>query len=112
MKSNTMGKRNESRDIAALVGARIEVLRIERGLSVRNLAQMVDCSITHLSLMESGCSSITVCTLQKIARALRVEPFDLLNHAPENDDIGYIVEKMRQDPAARAMMKAHLKRGT
>jgi transcriptional regulator with XRE-family HTH domain len=104
-----MGKQNTSCNFAIRVGARIESLRLERGLSVRNLAQMVECSIGHLSLMESGLSSINVCTLQKIARALQVVPFDLLNHTPENDNIGYIVEKMRQDPAALAKVKAQLK---
>jgi len=101
-----MGKRNESRDIAALVGARIEALRLERGLSLRELAQMAECFTTHLSLVEYGLASCNVLTLQKIARALRVAPYDLLNHTPEDDDIGYIVEKMRQDPKAHAMVKA------
>ncbi len=58
--------------------------------------------------MESGLSSINICTLEKIARALQFEPFDLLNHSPENDDIGYIIEKMRQDSATQAMVKAQL----
>jgi thymidylate synthase len=31
-----------------------------------------------------------------------------LNHTPENDDIGYIIEKMRQNPATRRMVKAQL----
>lgn len=104
----TMGKQNGSRDLAAQVGARIEALRLERGLSVRILAQMVGCSIGHVSLLEAGLSSINVCMLEKIARALKVEPFDLLNHTTENDDIGYIIEKMRQDPAALAKVKAQL----
>ncbi len=58
--------------------------------------------------MESGLTSINVRTLQKIAQALRVEPYDLLNHTPENDDIGYIVEKMRQDPATRRRVKKQM----
>lgn len=35
--------------------------------------------------MESGLSSINVCMIEKIARALQVERFDLLNHTPENE---------------------------
>jgi len=103
-----MGKRNGSRDIVALVGARIEYLRIERGLSVRTLAQMAECSAAHLSHMESGLASMNVLTLEKIARALQVEPFDLLNYEPENHDVGYIVEKLRQEPAAIMKVKAQV----
>lgn len=91
------------------IGARIESLRIERGLSVRELAQMVKCAITTLSLMESGLSLMDVSTLLKIARALRVRPLDLLNHAPEHDDLGHIIERMRQDSAARVKVKARIK---
>ena len=101
-----MTNRNDAGDIAARVGARIESLRVERGLSVRKLAKMAECTITTVSFMESGLGSINVRTLQKIARALRVEPYDLLNHTPENDDIGYIIEKMRNDRAAYAKVKA------
>lgn len=103
-----MGTGATSRDIAALVGARIEALRIERGLSLRALAQKTGCFTTHLSLIEYGLGSCTVVTLGKVARALRVRPFDLLNHTPENDDMGYIVEVTRRDPKMRAMVKARV----
>jgi transcriptional regulator with XRE-family HTH domain len=108
VKGDTMTNRIGAGDIAARVGARIESLRLERGFSLRKLAKMAECSISTVSFMESGLSSITVRTLQKIARALRVEPYDLLNHTPENDDIGYIIEKMRQNPATRKLVKKQL----
>lgn len=101
-----MEKRNGFCDIASQIGARIEARRLERGLSLRDVAQMADCSTTYLSRMESGCLSMQVLTLEKIARALQVEPFDLLNYDPKNDDVGYVVEKMRQYPKTRAMVKA------
>jgi hypothetical protein len=41
-------------------------------------------------------------------RAQQVEPIDLLNVDPENNDIGYIFEKMRQDPATRTLVKEQL----
>jgi len=40
----------------------------------------------------------TTKTLQAIAKALGVAPLDLLNHDPENDDMGQIVEMMRKQP--------------
>jgi len=103
-----MTNRNSVGDIAARVGARIESLRLERGLSLRKLAKMAECCISTVSFMESGLSSINVRTLQKVARALRVEPYDLLNHTPENDDMGYIIEKMRRHPATRRLVKKQI----
>ncbi len=103
-----MGRRNNYYDFAAQVGARIKFLRLERGLSGRKLAEIAKCSASNIPLIELGRSSIQLNNLRKIARALQVEPFDLLNHDPENNDIGYIIEKMRQDPATRKLVKAQL----
>lgn len=97
--------------LMARVGARIECLRLERGLSIHNLARMAECSIGYLLLMESGVASINVCTLEKLARALQVEPFDLLNHSPENDDGGWILEMLRKYPAQTMPALRHLSHG-
>jgi hypothetical protein len=61
------------------------------------------------SLIETGRSWIQMRLLRKIARVLHVEPFDLLNHAPENDDVGYIIERMRRDWTTVTTVKALLK---
>jgi transcriptional regulator with XRE-family HTH domain len=108
VKGDTMTNRNSAGDIAARVGARIRFLRLERGLSVRKFAEIAKCCASNIAHIEMGRSSIQMHVLRKIARALRVEPFDLLNHDPENDDIGYIVEKMRQDPATRRLVKKQM----
>lgn len=101
-----MAGRNGAGNVAVSIGIRIESLRLERGLSLRKLAKMADCSITTLSLMESGLTSIHARTLLKVAEALQIRPLDLLNDTPENDDIGYIVEKTRNNPTAFAKVKA------
>lgn len=103
-----MRKRDTFYDFAACVGARIRFLRMERGLTGRKLAELAKCSASNIPLIELGRSSIQMNNLRKIARALQVEPFDLLNHDPESDDIGYIIEKMRHDPATRRLVKAQL----
>lgn len=104
-----MGKRDRFYDFAAQVGARIRFLRLERGLSGRKLAKLAKCSASNIPLIELGRSSIRLNILCKIAFALRVKPLDLLNYDPETNDIGYIVEKMRQDPAARKVVRAQIK---
>jgi transcriptional regulator with XRE-family HTH domain len=103
-----VGKRDKFYNFAANVGARIRFLRMERGFSGRKLAEIAKCSASNIPLIELGRSSIQLSILCKIAGALQVEPFDLLNHDPENNDIGYIVEKMRHDPATRKLVEAQL----
>lgn len=86
-----------NRALLSQIGARIRFLRFERGLSQRKLAMLAECSIGNLCLLESGRSCSTVNTLRKIARALRVELFDILNTDTHDDDVGYLVEAMRHD---------------
>ena len=103
-----MGKQHKSREFAARVGARIQSLRRERGFSVRKFAEFAKCCASSIAHIERGRSSIQMRILRKFARALQVEPIDLLNVDPENNDIGYIFEKMRQDPATRTLVKEQL----
>jgi len=93
-----MSKKSRTNKLASQIGARIRVLRMERGLSVRKLAEVSKCSIQGICNVESGLSGGSMMTLQKIARALKVEVFDLFNVDTQTDDIGYIIENMRQDP--------------
>jgi Cro/C1-type HTH DNA-binding domain len=59
--------------------------------------------------MEKGLASIHVHTLNKIADALQVRPFDLLNYVPEEDDLGYVVETMRKDARANIIVDARIR---
>lgn len=85
--------------LAGQVGARVFALRLERGLTVRKLAEIADCSVQTVCNVESGISGGTTTTLRKIALALRVELFDLFNVDVQTDDMGYVIEKMRHDSA-------------
>lgn len=58
--------------------------------------------------IELGQLSATTKTLLAIAKGLGVAPMDLLNHDPENDDMAYIVERMRRDPDVRRMVLTRL----
>lgn len=91
-------RKSLSSKLSSQVGARIRVLRMERGFTVHQLAEQAKCSLQCICNLESGISQGTTTTLQKIARALRVKPFDLFNVDTHNDDLGWMVEKMRHDP--------------
>jgi transcriptional regulator with XRE-family HTH domain len=54
------------------VGSQLRALRQQRGLSLRNLAELCDLSPNTISLIERGQSSPSVSTLHRLATALSV----------------------------------------
>lgn len=57
-------------DLGQIVGQRLKALRVERGLTVRDLAQVSDLAFNTISLIERGKMSPTIGTLHKLASAL------------------------------------------
>lgn len=63
----------ESQEAAEVqVGRRLRILRLERGLSIRALAELSSLNVNTLSLIENGRTSPSVSTLQQLATALEV----------------------------------------
>ena len=95
-------------DFVAKIGARIRFLRFEQGLSMRKLAELAGCSAESILQFELGRTAMTTRTMRKLARALHVQPFDILNHDTQTDDVGYVVETMRHDASvARVVLATH-----
>ena len=103
-----MARRHVSCKLVQQVGARIRFLRLELGWTLHTLAIAAESSISGLHAIETGQSMIHIHTLRRIARALRVEPFELLNLDTEIDDIAYIIEKMRQDEGVAVLVRVQL----
>jgi transcriptional regulator with XRE-family HTH domain len=80
------------------VGMRIRKLRMEQKISLRNFGKRAGVHPFHVMAIELGQLAANTKTLRSIANALGVAPLDLLNHDPENDDMGHIIEVMRKDP--------------
>jgi transcriptional regulator with XRE-family HTH domain len=80
------------------VGMRIRKLRMEQGISLRDFGKKAGVHPFHVMAIELGQLATTTKTLRSIANALGVASLDLLNHDPENDDMGHIVEMMRKHP--------------
>jgi transcriptional regulator with XRE-family HTH domain len=97
-------------DFVAKVGARLRVLRYERGLSLRKLAELAGCSAGGVMQIELGRSAPTTRTLGKLAEALSVQPFDILNYDSETDDLGWMMETMRREPECVRIVRARTKR--
>lgn len=59
------------------LGKRIADLRRSRKLTQEQLAEVVDCSVEFISLVERGVNAPSVAGLENFAKALKVEVRDL-----------------------------------
>ena len=65
-----------------LIGSQIRAWRSFRGLSQAELAQIANLPRPNLSALEQGRHDCTLSTLQRLARALKLSPAQLLEEAP------------------------------
>lgn len=56
------------------IGGAIQMCRTRRQLSLGDLAKLVGCSVSYLSMLENSKRDPTLSTVQKIAAGLRVPP--------------------------------------
>jgi len=59
------------------LGQRIAALRRAKALTQEQLAELVDCSVEFISLVERGVNAPSVVGLEKFAKSLEVEIGDL-----------------------------------
>ncbi len=69
------------------IGQILKELRKERKLTLKNLAELTDVSISFLSQVERGKSSVTLESLKKIADALKVNPTIFFSNDSKSDDL-------------------------
>lgn len=65
-------------DIYTSIGRRIREERTLRGLSIEKLAELAEITPSFLGLIERGERKLSVHTLDKITRALQVQPNELM----------------------------------
>ncbi len=74
-------------DLKKLLGNRIKTIRKARNLTQEQLAEFVNIGTPNISYIENGKFAPSIDTLQKIAQALNVEPYELYkfndNKTPE-----------------------------
>ena len=94
-----IGKKVFMMNIKQLIGLRIKELRKSKHLSQEKLAEMLDISQNALSYIEMGENFFTSETLEKLATALDVQPYEIFSFQhldkKENllDEILQILEK-------------------
>jgi len=89
-----MPRRELPEPLAEKVGSRLRALRLERGMSVSEVARLSGLSKGHLANMEHGFTQATVGTLVAAARALGVAPSMLLVF-PGEEPLGSVLEHVR-----------------
>jgi len=94
-----MPRRTEPSPFGAKIGARIRTLRLERRMSLSDLADAGDLSKGHLSSVEYGLAAITIETVARIATGLGVPAMYLLTF-PEDDLRCRIADQVRDQPPA------------
>ncbi len=66
------------KDFVLKVGKNIKKYRIKKGLSQFKLAIEIDCTTSAISGIEIGRSDTTLTKINAIAKALDIEPYQLL----------------------------------
>lgn len=95
------------------VGARIRLVRLERGLSLRALSKSSHVSVGLLSEVERGLSDPSLQTLRSVAKALDTPLFDLFQ--PAQDATVAVVrrdQRVRLSPAHAALTYSRISAGT
>lgn len=72
-------------ELLAAVGGRIRELRTLSGLSLRDFAERIDTHESQISRLEKGRANVTVVFLDRVARGLGVDVYELLIPAEKSD---------------------------
>jgi transcriptional regulator with XRE-family HTH domain len=92
---------------------RIRELRQQRGLTLAELAGMVGISTPHLSQVERGVKNLNNHLLERLSKALGVEPYELIaGGAPEGSTLDEICADLPPEDRARVEAFARNLRAT
>lgn len=78
-------------DIPKLFGENLRKLRKNRNLTQTQLAEMLDVTQKHLSVIETGTQFVSAPLIAKIASALKVEPAELFGGSSSEERIANAV---------------------
>ncbi len=73
-------------DYKKLLGKRIQSIRKSRNLTQEKLAEMIDIEIPSLSYLETGKYSPSIETLEKLSKALNVQPWEFYYFSDMSDE--------------------------
>jgi len=65
------------------LGARLKAFRLQKGLTMRELARLANCSASFISQLELNRASPTLSNLEKLCHALKMSVVDMLREEPQ-----------------------------
>ena len=81
------------------LGNAIKTCRIRKGLSQTKLAELADCSVSYLSLIEHNHRDVTLSTLRRICLALNIPMGILLFLGTSQEEMGAISKELESELA-------------
>ena len=76
---STLYEFGEMEDIKIKIGLRVKELRISKGYSQEQLAELADLDRTYIPGIESGKRNISIVVVEKLAMAFQITISELLN---------------------------------
>jgi XRE family aerobic/anaerobic benzoate catabolism transcriptional regulator len=92
--------------LLASLGQRVKLLRAQRGMPRRLLAEAADVSERHLANLESGVGNVSILVLDQVARALNCALAELLGDRTTNSPEWLMIRHMLQDRSPEELAKA------
>lgn len=80
VQSSTLYEFGEMEDIKIKLGLRVKEIRISKGYSQEQLAELADLDRTYIPGIESGKRNVSIVVVEKLARAFDITISDLLKH--------------------------------
>lgn len=86
---------------------RIRALRVEKGMTLQELAPLAGVTFSHLAALETGGRELTMPVMERLAESLGVPVADLLweNMGGLSSEERALIETYRSIPAARAAIE-------
>ena len=77
-----------------MIGSKVRALRVERGMTIEQLARTSGLTMSFISQVERGLANLSLVSLRQISRALDVPMFQLFMDGQEADD--YVTRRDRR----------------
>lgn len=91
------------------LGQRLKTLRLQKGLTMRELARQAGCSPSFLSQLELNQASPTIANFEKICNALKMSIVDVLREEPHLQDPIQVPLHSDHQPLAMRWQRAWLR---
>jgi len=91
------------------LGLRLKTLRLQKGLTMRELARQAGCSPSFLSQLELNQASPTIANFEKICRALKMTLVDVLREEPHLQEPIQVPLYSEDHPLAMRWQRAWLR---